>query len=90
MVDFTIEEACRVLDPPMTPRQLRDVIRTASLKPVGHRIAGRGSGQRGRPHATYDSAQIMQLHAALTPWLTNTVRLTRPDRTARMPLHPAR
>lgn len=64
-VAFTIEEACQILDPPLTPRQLREIIRAVGLEPTGRRRTGR----RGHPHATYDAQQILKLHEVLAPFL---------------------
>jgi len=62
---LTITEACAVLEPPMTVTQLRDIISALDWQPVGYRHTGRA----GRPMPAYDAAEIMKLHAALTPWL---------------------
>ena len=67
-VAFTIEEACQVLDPPLTPRQLRDIVHALRLQPAGRRRNGRA----GRPVSVYDWAQITKLHQAVLPWLVTT------------------
>jgi hypothetical protein len=64
-VAFTIDEAVTVLDPPMTHRQLADLIAALRIRPVGKRPQPR----RGRPTLTYDAAELMRLHAAVAPWL---------------------
>ena len=63
--DLTLREAAEVLEPSMTERQLRDIIRALGWPPAGHRASGR----RGHPRATYPAADILRLHAALSPWL---------------------
>lgn len=64
-VTLTIAEAAALLDPPMSVHQLRHAIAAIRLQPSGvHR-----TGQSGRPSARYDAAELMRLHAALTPWL---------------------
>ena len=65
MVDFTLAEASEILNPPLTERQLRDLVRLASLKPAGTRK----NGHRGRPRPTYDAADLLKLHAVLAPFL---------------------
>ncbi len=65
LLAFTVEEACQVLDPPMRPGQLRQILAALRIEPAGNRYTGRA----GRPHATWDAATIMALHAALAPWL---------------------
>jgi hypothetical protein len=62
---FTLAEAATVLNPPLSEKQLRGIIRELGWKPAGVRPTGR----RGHPVATFDSARIMQLHAALLPFL---------------------
>lgn len=63
--DLTLAEASEVLDPPMTERQLREIVHALRLKAVGTRPTGRS----GHPYATYPAADIMRLHRALVPFL---------------------
>ena len=64
-VALTIDEAATVLAPPITRRQLADLIAALHIRPVGKRPQPR----RGRPALTYDAAELMRLHAAVAPWL---------------------
>jgi hypothetical protein len=64
-VAFTIDEAVTVLDPPITRRQLADLIRVLGIRPVGKRPQPRS----GRPTLTYDAAELFRLHAAIVRWL---------------------
>ena len=64
-VALTLDEAAQVLQPPVAARQLRAVVHALGMQPAGTRRNGR----RGRPVPTYDAAQILQLHAALLPFL---------------------
>jgi len=64
-VAFTLSEAAEVLDPALSEKQLRMIIRALGWKPAGHRYTGRG----GHPFATYDMARIQRLHIALLPYL---------------------
>lgn len=66
LLEFTVEEACEILDPPMQPGQLRAIIAALRIPAAGARYTGRA----GRPMATWDAATLMRLHAALLPWLT--------------------
>lgn len=64
-VALTIDEMITLLDPPITRRQLADVIAALRIQPVGKRWRS----SRGRPALTYDAAELMRLHAAISPWL---------------------
>ena len=64
-VALTLAEASTLLDPPMTERQLREIVRALRWQPAGTRRTGRA----GHPTLAYDSADILRLHAALVPWL---------------------
>lgn len=64
-VALTLAEAAVILDPPMTAGQLRAIIAALGWKPAGNRHTGR----RGRPWPVYDAARLMELHAALAPFL---------------------
>ena len=63
-VTLTLAEAAQVLDPPMTERQLRAIVRALAWQPEGYRHTGRA----GRPAPRYDAARLMALHAALVPF----------------------
>lgn len=58
---WTIEEAAALLDPPITPDELRALLLAARIEPSGQRRTGR----RGRPSTIYDPAELMQAHAAM-------------------------
>ena len=64
-VTLTIAEAVTILEPRITERQLRAIIQALAIPPTKWRYTGR----RGHPTATYNAITLMQLHAALTPWL---------------------
>jgi hypothetical protein len=64
-VAFTLGEAAEVLDPPMTEKQLRAIIKSLGWKPAGMRYTGRS----GHPVATWDMARIQRLHIALLPFM---------------------
>ena len=58
-------DAVTMLNPPMTGRQLRDILRALTIPPCGRRW----TGGMGRPADLYDWAEITRLHEAITPWL---------------------
>ncbi len=62
---FTIPEACEMLSPAISEKQLSEIIRVLRWEPAGRKYTGRA----GRPALTWDWAQICELHAALLPWL---------------------
>jgi hypothetical protein len=64
-VTLTIAEAAAVLDPPMTEDQLRAIVTALGWKPHGARHTGRA----GRPTAAYDATRLMQMHAAIAPFI---------------------
>lgn len=64
-VDFTIDDAASVLNPPMTRLQLAGLITALNIQPLGKRHRR----TRGRPALTYDAAELIRLHAAVVPWL---------------------
>jgi hypothetical protein len=64
-LQFTLAEAVTLIDPPMTETQLRNIIRALGWKPH----AWRQPPGRGHPTALYNAADLMQLHAALVPFL---------------------
>jgi len=64
-VAFTIDEAITLLNPPMTHRQLADLIAALRIRPVGKRP----QPGKGRPTFTYNASELFKLHGAVTPWL---------------------
>ena len=64
-VTLTLAEAAAVLDPAMTEQQLQAIVRALGWQPDGHRHTGRA----GRPAARYDATRLLQLHAAISPFL---------------------
>ena len=58
-------DAVTMLNPPMTDRQLRDILRALTIPPCGRRW----TGGMGRPADLYDWGEITRLHAAVKPWL---------------------
>jgi hypothetical protein len=62
-VTLTIAEAATILDPPLSERQLRAIIRELRWQPAGQKRTGRP----GHPEPTYDWADISRLHTALIP-----------------------
>lgn len=64
-VQLTLTEAASILEPPISEPQLRLIVRALAIQPSGHRR----TGQAGRPTEEFDSAEIMRLHGALSPWL---------------------
>ncbi len=64
-VALTLAEAAQVLDPPVTEAQLRAIVRALGWQPDDWRR----TGKPGRPVPAYDSADLMRLHAALTPFM---------------------
>lgn len=65
-VALTLAEAATVLDPPMTEKQLRTIVRALGWQPCGWRHSGTG---RSHPVACYDATEIIRLHGALTPFM---------------------
>jgi hypothetical protein len=68
-VTLTIAEAARILDPPIGERQLRIIVAALGWPADQWRHTGRP----GRPTAAYDATRLMQLHASLVPFITNSV-----------------
>ena len=66
LLAFTVEEACQILDPPMTEQQLAGLIAILGRQPDGKRFTGR----RGRPRPTYDARWLIGLHGALVPFMS--------------------
>lgn len=64
---LTIAEAAPMLNPPITERALRDIVRALHIPPSGQRR----NGQAGKPPYEYDWAELVKLHAALVPWLAS-------------------
>ena len=63
-VTLTLAEAAAVLDPPLSERQLRQIVHALRWPPAGHRYTGRA----GRPAPMYSATRLMELHAALVPF----------------------
>ena len=66
-VTLTLGEAAAVLNPPVTEQQLRQIVSALGWKPAGNRHIGK----RGRPWPVYDATRLLELHAALVPFLAN-------------------
>lgn len=63
-VPVTLEEAGRLLHPPMNAEALRRIVMwLPGLRPVGKQPTG------GRPADVYSLAEIMELHNVLRRWL---------------------
>lgn len=65
-VTLTLAETAGLLTPPMSERQLRQVVRALRIRPAGWHHPGSG---RGHPVARYDAGLLFRLHAALVPFL---------------------
>lgn len=61
---WTLDEAAARLDPPMTTEQVRAMVHSAGLQPVGRRRIG-----FGRFRFVYDARQVREAHAAVAPLL---------------------
>lgn len=68
---LTLREFAEVLDPPVTIAKLRALICIADAEPCGYRR----TGHRGHPAAVYPADLIMDLHAAVAPWLVKRDRI---------------
>lgn len=66
-VTLTLSEASEVLDPPIGERELRAIITALGWQPDSHRHTGRA----GRPAPEYNATRLMELHAALVPFIGN-------------------
>ena len=64
-VTLTLAEAAMVLDPPLTEQQLRQIITALGWQPHGVRHTGRA----GRPAPAYDATRLLELHAAMVPFI---------------------
>lgn len=71
-VALTLAEAASVLDPPLTERQLRQIVAALGWQPSGRR----SNGRRGHPVWTYDSAALLALHAAVSPFIGGVLWVT--------------
>jgi hypothetical protein len=67
---MTLGELAELLDPPLTPVQLKHLVDALGIEPAGSRV----TGGRGRPTFCYRASQLMKLHAAVVPFCTG-----RPD-----------
>jgi hypothetical protein len=66
---MTLAEAAAFLHPPVSARQLHQVVAALpQFRPVGTRARLPGS-VGGRPVYTYDADQVIELHSALARWL---------------------
>lgn len=62
---LTLAEIRPLLDPPLSERQLRDLVRALRIQPAEwHR-----HGHVGHPVARYDAATIFKLHGAISVFL---------------------
>jgi hypothetical protein len=64
-VTLTLAEAAMVLDPPVTEQQLRAMVSALGWQPHGARRTGRA----GRPVDAYEATRLLELHAAMVPFL---------------------
>lgn len=64
-VALTLAEAAVVLEPPIAEPQLRQIVTALGWQPSGHRHTGRA----GRPAPEYDATRLLQLHAAIVPFI---------------------
>jgi hypothetical protein len=64
--EFTLREAASFLDPPISARQLAAIVKALMITPNGRRYTGRP----GPPEHTYNSAELIRLHTAVSAWLT--------------------
>jgi hypothetical protein len=62
-VALTLAEASQVLDPPIP--ELGVIVHALGWPPAGYRHTGRP----GHPAATYEATRLLQLHAALSPFI---------------------
>jgi hypothetical protein len=62
---LTIAEAAQILQPPISERQLRAIVAALRWEPA----EVRRNGHSGRPPAAYDAGRLLQLHAALVPFM---------------------
>lgn len=61
---WTLDEAARLLEPPVSVEQMRAMVHLAGLTPVGRRRVG-----LGRFRMVYDAERIREAHAAVAPLL---------------------
>lgn len=66
-VTLTLAEAAMVLNPPVTEAQLRAMVAALGWQPHGMRRTGRA----GRPLPEYNATRLLELHAAMVPFLTD-------------------
>jgi 2-keto-3-deoxy-L-rhamnonate aldolase RhmA len=67
-VTLTLAEAAMVLSPPVSEQQLRAMVTALRWQPCGHRHTGRA----GRPAPAYSAKRLLELHAAMVPFLAIT------------------
>lgn len=65
---WTIADAIRWLDPPITADRLALLIKAHKIKPTGHRRPPPGS-TGGRPAPVYDPQTLIDLHADNLRWI---------------------
>jgi hypothetical protein len=68
-VELTLAEAAAVLSPPLSEKQLRQIVTILGWQPAGWRRNGRP----GHPWPVYPAADLLRLHAALVPFLRGAV-----------------
>jgi hypothetical protein len=61
---WTLDEAARLLDPPVTAEQVRAMLHLAGVEPVGRRRLG-----LGRFRMVYDAQRVREAHSAVSPLL---------------------
>ena len=66
-VTLTLSEAATVLDPPVTEQQLRQIVTALGWQPTGVRHTGRA----GRPAPAYNATRLIELHAAIVPFISD-------------------
>jgi hypothetical protein len=64
-VTLTLAEAAMVLDPPIGEQQLRAIVTALGWHADGYRRTGRS----GRPADCFDATRLLELHAAIVPFI---------------------
>jgi hypothetical protein len=62
---LTVAEAITILQPPIGHDRLVLILRALGIPPA----EARHTGRPGKPPPAYRAADIMNIHAALMPWL---------------------